>query len=463
MESVNQDKKIAQVVADFIVDQKFEALPKETINKGKEFILDAIGCIVGASERQQAQILVEVMEAEGGAPRSSVIARGFKTSVMNAALINGTMAHMLDFDDDHREGIVHPSAVIFPAVFPVAESVKASGKNLLRAFILGSEVMIRVGEAYLGQCFYQGFHPTGTVGVFGAAAGAASLLGLDAKQTTYALGLAGSFMSGTFEWQPEGTWQKPLQAGHPAMFGVLSAFLGKKNFVGARTIFEGRSGVIRAYSYKDQYDCALIAKDLGKKWEMKDTSIKVHACCRFLGPVADCAMDLYRRGVRAKDVKGILAKVDKIVVSGLCEPRERKIRPQTHVDAQFSLQYVAAVALCKNRAGADEFRLDALKDPDVLKLAEKVTYELDPAAEAVYPKAYPATLVVTLNDGRTLESHLDYPKGDPENPATKEEVVDKFNALTKNAFDQKRQAKIVKEIDRLEEIDDVSKLADLLR
>jgi len=463
MESPVQDKKIAQEVAEFIVNTKFEKLPKDTIEKGKEFILDTTGCIIGASQRPQAKALLAVMQAEGGAPHSSIFARGFKTSVMNAALINGSMGHMFDYDDDHREGIVHPTTVVFPAVFAVAEKLNASGKELLRAFVLGSEVMIRVGEAYLGQCFYQGFHPTGTVGVFGAAAGAASLLGLDAKQTTYALGLAGSFMAGTFEWQPEGSWQKPLQAGHAAMFGVFSALLGQQNFVGARTIFEGRSGVIRAYSYKDKYDCSLIAKDLGKKWEMVDTSIKVHACCRFLGPVADCALDLYKRGVRAKDVKGILAKVDNIVISSLCKPVERKIKPQTHVDAQFSLQYSAAVALVKNRAGVNEFTTDIIHDPEVLALAEKVTFELDPKAEAVYPKAYPATLVATLNDGRVVESHLDYPKGDPENPVTKEDMLNKFTSLTEKSFDQKRREKITGEIDKLEKLDNVAKLGDLVR
>ena len=168
--------------------------------------------------------------------------------------------------------------------------------------------MIRVGETFLGKSYYQGFHPTGTCGVFGAAAACAALLELNAKQTTYALGLAGSFTSGTQEWSTEGSWQKPLQAGHPAMFGVLCALLAQKNFIGARTVFEGPNGFIRAHSFKDIFDYGRITKQLGKKWEMVDTSIKVHACCRFSGPVADCALDLYRQGVRSKNVKSIVAK-----------------------------------------------------------------------------------------------------------------------------------------------------------
>jgi 2-methylcitrate dehydratase PrpD len=196
---------------------------------------------------------------------------------------------------------------------------------------------------------------------------------------------------------------------------------------------------------------------------MMDTSIKVHACCRFAGPVADCALDLYRQGVRAKDVKGIVAKVSDFSIRVLCTPPEPKYRPVTHVDAQFSLPYTVAVAICKNRTAPSEFKEEVLGDDEVLALAKRVTWELDQAAEAVYPKAYPATLIATLNDGRQVVSHVDYPRGDPENPVTMEEVVDKFNLLTENFFNSKKRKKIVGEVERLEETNDITGIADLLR
>ena len=460
---MSQDKKIAEVLAEFTVRQKYEGLPKETIEKVKHYVIDVIGCIVGASQEQQARVLIEVMKKEGGNPHSSVFAHGFKTSSINAAMINGTMGHTFDFDDDHREGTMHPSVAVFPAVFALGEKLGARGKDLMRAFILGLEVMIRLGESFLGKSYFQGFHPTGTCGVFGAAAGCALLLGLDVKQTKYALGLAGSFAAGTIECTGEGAWQKPLQAGHPAMSGVLAAFLAEKNFIGTGTIFDGPSGVIRAFSFKDQYDYGRITENLGRKWEMMDTSIKVHACCRFSAPVVDCALDLYRQGVRAKDVKGIVAKVCNFTIQNLCYPRERKLHPVTHVDAQFSLPYAIAVAICKNRAGVDEFKKEALGDPEVLSLAERVTWELDPEAEAMYPKAYPATLVATLHDGRTFESHVDYPKGDPENPASLEDIVNKFHSLTERLFDQKKREKIIERVKKLEEVKNIAQIADLLR
>jgi len=463
METVSTDKKIAEVLAEFIVSRKYEDLPNEVLEKAKHHIIDAAGCIVGASNETQAKILLAIMGSEGGNPHSSVFGQGHKTSAMNAALINGTLGHIFDFDDDHREGTMHPSIAVLPAVFALGEKVNISGKDLLRSYCLGLEVMIRVGEAFLGKSYYQGFHPTGTCGVFGAAAGCAALLGLNVRQTVYALGLAGSFSAGTLEWRTEGSWQKPLQAGHPAMFGTLAASLAEKDFIGARTIFDGPDGVIRAFSFKDTYDYGRITENLGSKWELLDNSIKVHACCRFGAPVADCALDLYTQGVRAKDVETIVAKVSDFTIRVLCTPPEKKFRPETHVDGKFSLPFTAAVAISKNRTGVLEFSEEFLDDPEILELASKVTWELDPAAEALYPKAYPATLVATLHNGKTFEAHVDYPKGDPENPASIEDIVGKFGGLTRDFYDEQRRKKIVDAVLRLDEFDTITEVADLLR
>ncbi len=462
-EKMGTEKMIAEKVAEFIVSQKYEDLPASVIAKVKHYILDATGCAIGGSKEPQAKALLAVVKDEGGNPHSSVFAHGFKTSMMNAAFMNGTMGHIFDYDDDHREGTMHPSVAVFPGVFALGEKLQVSGKELLRAFILGLEVMIRVGESYMGQSYYQGFHPTGTCGVFGSAAGCALLLGLNARQTTYALGIAGSFAAGTLEWRTEGAWQKPLQAGHPASLGVLAASLASKGFIGARTIFDGPDGVIRAFSFKDQFDYARITDNLGAKWEMEDTSIKVHACCRFGAPVADCARDLYKQGVRAENVQGILAKVGDFTVRVLCTPENQKRRPITHVDAQFSLPYTAAVAIVKDKTGVDEFKPEVLADPEVLALSDKITWEVDPEAEKFYPKAYPATLIATMNDGSVVESHVHYPKGDPENDATMEEIIEKFNSLSEKYYDAKRRENIIKEIRNLDETINIATLADLVR
>jgi len=456
------DKSIAQTLSDFCVGLKFEDLPDEVVDKVKYYIIDVLGCIVRARDEKQVKAVVNVMQSQGGNPDSTAINQGFKTAPMNAAFINGTMGHVYDFDDDHREGTMHPSVSVFPAVFALGEKHKVSGKKFLQAFICGLEVMIRTGEAFLGKTYYQGFHPTGTCGVFGAAMGSSLIMGLNAQQATWALGLAGSFAAGTLEFT-EGSWQKPIQAGQPAMSGVICAGLAEQNFIGTRTIYEGPMGFIRAYSYKDIYDYGRLTDDLGQKWEMTDTSIKVHACCRFGGPIADCALDLYNQGVRAENVDKIVARACNWTVQVLMEPAERKYKPQSHVDAQFSLPYITAVAICRNNTGVDAFKQEAFTDPKILELAGKVTAEFDPEAEKVYPKAYPATLIATLKDGSEVTAHVDYPKGDPENPVTMEEVEAKFNLLAGQYFDAGRRKEFIETVKHIEDVEDISVIADLIR
>jgi len=463
MDTRRNGKRLAEVLAEFVVQKKFESLPPETVDKAKEFSLDLIGCMIGSSKRPQINILTEFLQSEGGNGRSSVVAHNFKTSMMNAALLNGTAGHALDFDDDHREGTMHPSVPVFPAALAVAENRGITGKEFLLSYILGLEVMIRLGESFLGKSYYQGFHPTGTCGVFGAAAACAKVMGLDIERTKYALGIAGSFASGTQECTAEGSWQKPLQAGHPAMGGVLAASLAEKRFLGTGTVFDGPYGLIRAFSFKDQFDYGRVTDALGQKWEMKDTSIKVYACCRFCGPVFYCALDLYSQGVRSDNVKKVVAKVGEFSIKMLCNPVEQKLKPKTHVDAQFSLPWAVATAICKNKGGMDEFGVEALKDAQVLAMAEKVAWEFDSEAEAMYPRAYPATLIAELNDGRIIRAHVDYPKGDPENPATKAEIIAKFHSLTGRYLDKGQREKIINTVNRLDQLASITELTDLIR
>ena len=165
----------------------------------------------------------------------------------------------------------------------------------------------------------------------------------------------------------------------------------------------------------------------------------------------------------AKDVEKIVTKVGDFTIRSLCILSDRKYRPQTHVDAQFSLPYTVGVAIVRGRTGVAEFKGDTLKDPEVLALTDKVTWELDPAAEALWPKAYPATLVVTLKDGRVLQAHADFPKGDPENPVSMDEVVEKFDHLTEGFLPRDKARELVALARRVETLSDVSVLADLAR
>ena len=437
---------------------KYEDIPGEVAENAKKFVLDLFSCILGAKEITSSQIIADTVAELGGKPESTVFGYGFKTSPMMAALANGTMGHAFDMDDDHREGTQHPTVVVLPATLAMAEKLGASGKALLTAFIFGSEIMVRSGEAFQGQSYFQGFHPTGTCGVFGAAAAVSKILGLGGDKIALALGLAGSQAAGLLEWKAQGTWSKRLQAGHPSMCGVLSAMLAQRGYTSPSTVYEGEDGFIRAYSYKDQFDLTRLTDKFGKKWEMADTSIKVHACCRFSAPLADCALDLHSQGVVADQVQEILATGSKFTLKVLCDPPERKFNPQTVVDAQFSLPYAIACGILKGRESIFEFTDESIKDPEVAKLAAKVKWELDPKAEEVYPKAYPATVTVKMKNGKTYTSHVDYPKGDPERPVSFAEVGEKFRLLAGQTIGKSKVERVIDYCANLEKLDNVNTL-----
>jgi 2-methylcitrate dehydratase PrpD len=242
------------------------------------------------------------------------------------------------------------------------------------------------------------------------------------------------------------------------MSGVIGALLASRGYTSPTTVWDGEDGFIRAYSYKDIWDYNKITDEFGKRWEMADTSIKVHACCRFSAPLADCALELYKRGVDPNQVESILAKVNKYSIKVLTVPEETKADPKTVVDAQFSLPYAIAVGMVKGRETIQEYTNASIRDPEVLALAKKVKWVLDPEAEKVYPKYYPCTVEVTMKDGSTETAHVDYPKGDPENPVTWEEAVEKFRFMSGHHIGRVEQDKIISLIANLEKLETLDEL-----
>lgn len=456
------EKTLSQQVAEIGAELTYGDLPPRVIENSKKFILDLIGNMLASKHIESTQIMADTVMSMGGKETCTVVGFKHKTSPMLAALANGTMGHAFDMDDDHREGTQHSSVVVLPAVFAAAEAYRKTGKDVLLGFVYGSEITIRLGEAFEGQSYYQGFHPTGTCGVFGAAGGVAKTMGLDAEKITNALGIAVSSSAGTLEWKAQGTWTKRLQAGHPAMCGVMSAELASRGYTGPTTVWDGQDGFLRAYSYKDIYNYDRVSDEFGKRWEMADTSIKVHACCRFSAPLADCALALYDRGIDYKQVENIHAKVNKYSIKVLTIPEETKADPKSVVDAQFSLPFAIACGMVKGHETIEDFTEVTIRDPEVLALAKKVTWELDPEAEKVYPKYYPCTVEVTMKDGTVEVAHVDYPKGDPENPVSWDEAVEKFRFMSGHHIGRLEQNRIIELVSTLEHLENIDELMILM-
>jgi len=464
MNTVNAKKEtIAQVVSRFVLNLNYEDLLPEIRHFTKRFIFDNIGCILGGSIESSSKKIVEVVKNLGGEPQSTVIGFNFKTSVVNAAMANATSGHALELDDDHRVGCQHPGVEVVPTALAVGEYVGATGEEIIAAVCAGCEIAIRAGEAFLGDAYYQGFHPTGTCGVFGSAIAAGKLLKLTENQMVNALGIAGSQSSGLREWKNNGAWSKRFQAGHANFAGTIAALMAQQGFTGPWTIFEGTYGFLRAYSYKLHYDENLLIKDLGKKYEMADTSIKPHACCRFAQPLVDVAlMVVNEHNLWPKDIKSVHIGTGKNTLIALTEPRERKWQPETRVDAQFSLPFSVAVAITRRVALAEEFTEKYFKNPEILEFMKRIDGYLDEEVEACWPNSYPAVATVETYDGHSFTGKIDFPKGDPENPVTDEELEKKFRYLVENRIDAVKVQEIIDIITKLETLDNIAILTALL-
>ena len=456
---------LSKLVAQWAVGTRYEDLPRKVVDAATTFIMDHFGVVLGGTAIQSSRIIAEL--AADWSPANGVSTMvGFKrrSSPQLAALVNGTTGHCLELDDDHREGTQHPGVAIIPAAFAVAEEIGASGKDFVLAVVLGYEIMIRLGEAHLGKSYLCGFHPTGTCGSIGAAVAAGRLLGLNVEAMTGAIGLGASQSSGLSTFRSNGAWNKRLHPGHAAHAGVLAAHLSKRGFRGPSESLLSPEGWLQAYAYKGEFDVNFITGKLGEKWDLLDNSIKVHACCRFAAPIVDATLELAKRhNIRPEQVKEIVVGMAKFpLYRSLTEPRERKYNPTSVVDAQFSAPFAAAVSIVKQRAFVEEYSEEGIRDPEVLKLAQRVRWVIDEEAERVWPKRYPAQVDITLTDGSVLRSRVEWPKGDPENPATDAELHDKFKYLATPVLGASTTARVYEGLRGLVSLADVRAVGRLL-
>lgn len=459
MGTTQKKETVAEVVSKFALDLTYDTMSPDLRHMTKRFILDNIGCMLGGGREESSREIVNVAKILGGEPQSTVIGFRFKTSFVSAAMTNATVGHSLELDDDHRVGTQHPGIEVVPTALAVAEYTGASGEEVIAAVCAGCEVAIRVGEAFLGDAYYQGFHPTGTCGVFGAAVAAGKLLKLTLPQMVNALGIAGSQSSGLREWKASGAWTKRYQAGHANFAGAMAAIMAKQGYTGPWTVFEGTYGVLRAYSYQLHYDANVIIDKLGEKFEMVDTSIKPHACCRFAQPLVDAALKVVKEhDLWPKDIKSVKIGTGKNTLIALTEPHERKWNPQTGVDAQFSLPFSVAVAITRRVALAEEFTEKYFKDPEILSFMERIEGYLSPEVEACWPESYPAIATIETYDGHTYTDKVDFPKGDPENPVTDEELENKFRYLTEGRISAENIERVVGILKTLEAQADTKEL-----
>jgi 2-methylcitrate dehydratase PrpD len=351
----------------------------------------------------------------------------------DAALVNGVLAHGLDFDDTHLEAVVHPTVGVLPAVLSTAVHVGATGREMVTAYLLGVEIACRLGMVAHGAFHRIGFHPTGICNVFGAAVAAGRLLGLTKGELAQAQGIALSQASGALEFLEDGAWTKRMHPGWAASAGMTAAGLAKAGYVGATDPYTGRYGLFRAYLGGQEADLhwSRATEGLGEDWQLLATAIKPFPACHFTHGCIDAALDL------AGKLHGNVDRIDRVtalvpeeVIAVVCEPEDNKRRPKSAYDAQFSIPFLVAASLLRGRMSLAELTPDALSDPAILDLAARVDYQADPNSR--FPSYYSGEVTAMLTGGEELSARRDKNRGAPDQPLTNEEIAEKFalNAAT---------------------------------
>jgi 2-methylcitrate dehydratase PrpD len=450
----------SQAIARFLCGLKLEEVPQGVVDKAKLVFLDTLGIALASSTMDFGRMVTNVARQLGGPNSSRLIGSPLKVAAANAVLANGTLAHGLDYDDTLEDAIVHTGCCAGMTALAVGEELGASGKAVLEAAIASTEVMCKVGLIAPGKFHARGFHPTALCSTFGAAAAAGKLLGLEPVQWIDALGLCGSQSSGIIEYLADGTWTKRFHPGWSAHGGVIATMLAREGFRGPATVFEGQHGFYRAFGGADEYPFEKF-NELGRTWEIPKLTFKSYPCGSISHPYMDCALTLKQKyAVAPERVAEIVCRTAEGPVHRLWEPLADKQRPTSSYGAKFSLPYSIAVMLIRGRAGLEEFSDEAIRDPEVLSLAKKVRYELDPTID--YPRHFSGHVKIVLADGGILEENQPHPRGGLESPLPPEEIERKFRANARLALSGQQLELIVESVKRLEQLSSITALSDLL-
>lgn len=450
-----------RTLAGFVSELSYPAIPAHVIARAERLVLDFFGNIVRGGAEADSSASVRAMLSHLGldAPGPCTVIGEERTyTPAIAALLNGTFGHSLDFDDTHAASSLHPSAPVVSAALAAAEISGASGRDFITAVIAGYETCCRLGLALDPTAHYaRGFHPTATAGVFGAAAAAGKLLGLDAQGLVNAFGVAGSQSAGSLQFLVNGAWNKRFQVGAAAMNGIIAATLALEGFKGASEAIEGRHGLLQGYS--DGACVERVVAGLGQTWETMMIGLKPYPSCRYTHAALDGILALRREnGLSAAEIVRLRVGLHPNGITLTGAPLEDKRRARTVVDGQFSMPFTAAVALDQGAFGWDDYK--RLGDPALDALADRVDVWADPSLEG---RSHPfgATLALETKRG-TFTTTVPDPSGEPESFPADVALEEKFTTLAGPVLGR-RAGTLAQAILGVAALDDIAELTLLAR
>jgi 2-methylcitrate dehydratase PrpD len=427
-----------------IFKTKFEDLSPEVVHAAKRGVLDWIGCALIGGQHSTPDILIDTLKENSTDHQSIVLGRNTSLSYLDAAMVNGQMGHLLDFDDTHMGGVVlHASSPTLAALFSEAQRQPSCGKNFLLAYVCGFEAGVRVGQSSPAH-HAGGWHLTGTLGHFSSAVAVAKLLGLNAGQITHAMGIAGTQASGM--QQNRGTMCKSFHAGKAAANGILSARLAMRGFDSSLEIIEGKRGFCRIYSSTSAPE--RMTSELGTSWEITRNGFKPYACGVVLHPAIDALIALRKlKSWDLESIESIEVKVNPLVVSITGTQN-----PSSGLHSKFSIYHSIAVAFIDGKAGIEQYSDHKVLDPQVENLRQKISVTVDESLQRDQAYACIKTKV------ESKEVFIEHANGTVDHPMSDQDLIQKFLANASPVIGPENAQQTQKKIWSIEQEQDVSKI-----
>jgi 2-methylcitrate dehydratase PrpD len=443
-------------IARFTTELKYERIPPPAVQTVKTAVRDCLGVALAGSKEEDAKICAGIARQENAKEEATVIGHGFKTSALQAAFANGTAAHALDFD--HSFTLMgQPTAPIIPAIFALAESLGASGRQVIEAYVIGYEVTGKLAHS-LRDSAHEGWHAPSTLGPFGAAAACGKLLGLSAARVEMALGVTASMASGVVA--NFGTMTKPLHVGLGARNGVLAAKLAKDGFTANAKAIESGMGFYQVLHGGTPINEAAI-EELGQSYALLSDGLRIkpYPCGGLTHQVIDSVLEFRaKHGLTAEMIDAVAVDVVKHTFDRIAFRV-----PQTGIQGKFCMPYLVARAIIDGNVGIDAFTDSAVRDPNVLKLAERVRMNLDTNLKKTDLAGRPCRVSIRLKNGQSFSREAQHAKGGPEFPMTETELHAKFFECAKHAIPAESAQQALNSIGRLETLDNIRPLCELLK
>src|ERR1700676_699524 len=464
--SFPQVPKLTTHTAEFVVNLKLADIPAETLELGKKSILDGLGLALSGSKAETWKFIQEYLKPFAFPPRggAAVLGSAVRLPARFAAFANGVAIHVDDYDDtqlavgkDRVYGLLtHPTVGVLPAALATAEVEGKSGKDLLVAYHSGVEVECKIAEAISPRHYEDGFHSTGTCGVFGGAAACAKLKGLDVVHTSRAFGIAASHAAGLRE--NFGTMMKPFQAGHATESGVVAADFAAIGWTAAEQILEAQRGFFHAYG--GTYDPSAMVDRLGHPWTLQNPGVSIKPFPS--GSLTHPDMTELLRLIRANSIRA--TDVERVEV-GTSRHKPKPFihhRPTTGLQAKFSMEFCMAILLLYGKADQTIYMDAVANRPEVKSMVERIHFDADPEAEKAGYDKMTTIIKITLKNGRTISGRADFGKGSPADPMSFDEVAEKFQGCAAFAeWPSSKATQVIEMVRKLESVADVRTLTAL--